>query len=192
LIGVIVYSPSYLNLKPRSMVFGQRYVYTSSDLHKAHLINEEIVRISRVVIHPKFRGIGLGAYLVKETLPKVGVKVVEALAVMARYNPFFEKAGMIRVDYTRDSRSNDKEVRSFLESHNFDFDFVKSKTYCNKFFAELSSSDKQLLIEYLTDFASQPFIKAKKISPELLTKLFNSKATYLYWINSSLVTRKSC
>jgi len=185
LIGVIVYSPSYLNLKPRSMVFGQRYVYTSSDLHKAHLINEEIVRITRVVIHPKFRGIGLGAYLVKETLPKVNAKVVEALAVMARYNPFFEKAGMIRVDYTRDIRSNEKEVRTFLESHNFDFDFIKSKTYCNKFFAELSSSDKQLLIEYLTKFASQPFIKAKKISPELLTKLFNSKATYLYWINNS-------
>jgi len=191
LVGVIVYCHSYLNLKPRNIVFGKRYVFTPGDLHTANLINEEIARISRVVIHPKFRGIGLGAYLVKETLPKVNAKVVEALAVMARFNPFFEKAGMMRVDYTVDRRSNEREVKSFLERHGFDFDFVKSNTYCNKFFAELSSPDKQKLVEFLTDFARQPFIKAKKVSPELLTKMFSSEATYLYWVNSSLVASSS-
>lgn len=96
LVGVIVYSHSYLNLKPRNMVFGDRYVFTPGDLGKARLINEEIARISRVVIHPKFRGIGLGVFLVQETLSKVNARVVEVLAVMARYNPFFEKAGMVR------------------------------------------------------------------------------------------------
>jgi ABC-type lipoprotein export system ATPase subunit len=189
LIGVIVYCHSYLNLKPRNMVFGKRYVFTPGDIQKANLINEEIARISRVVIHPKFRGIALGAYLVKETMPKVDAKVIEALAVMARYNPFFEKAGMARIDYTIDRRSKEKEVRSFLKSHNFDFDFVKSKTYCTKFFAKLPKEDKKILVDYLTDFAKQPFIKAKRISPELLTKLFSSKATYLYWINASNLSK---
>jgi ABC-type lipoprotein export system ATPase subunit/GNAT superfamily N-acetyltransferase len=189
LIGVIVYCHSYLNLKPRNMVFGKRYVFTPGDLHKANLINEEIARISRVVIHPKFRGIGLGAYLVKETMPKVDAKVIEALAVMARYNPFFEKAGMARIDYTIDRRSKEKEVRGFLDSHDFDFDFVKSKTYCTKFFMRLSKEDKKVLVDYLTDFARQPFIKVKIISPELLTKLFSSEATYLYWINASNLSK---
>jgi ABC-type transport system involved in cytochrome c biogenesis ATPase subunit/GNAT superfamily N-acetyltransferase len=189
LIGVIVYCHSYLNLKPRNMVFGKRYVFTPGDLHKANLINEEIARISRVVIHPKFRGIGLGAYLVKETMPKVDAKVIEALAVMARYNPFFEKAGMARIDYTIDRRSKEKEVRGFLDSHDFDFDFVKSKTYCTKFFMRLSKEDKKVLVDYLTDFARQPFIKVKRISPELLTKLFSSEATYLYWINASNLSK---
>jgi len=189
LIGVIVYSRSYLNLKPRNMIFGKRYVFTPGDIHKANLINEEIARISRVVIHPKFRGIGLGSYLVKETLPKLDAKVIEALAVMAKYNPFFEKAGMVRVDYNIDRRSKEKQVRSFLESHNFDFDFVKSKTYCAKFFTTLNCQDKKRVLEYLTDFARQPFIKAKKISPELLTKMFNSEAIYLYWINASNLSK---
>ena len=89
--------PEVLACVPRNMVFGGRYVFTPGGLNKARLINEEIARISRVVIHPKFRGIGLGAYLVKETLPRVDAKVVEALAVMAKYNPFFEKTGMLRV-----------------------------------------------------------------------------------------------
>lgn len=186
LIGVIVYSRSYLNLKPRNMVFGNRYVFTPGDLHKANLINEEIARISRVVIHPKFRGIGLGAYLVKETLSKVNAKVIEALAVMAKYNPFFERAGMIRVDYSIDKSSNEKEVRSFLESLGFDFNFVNSKIYCTKFFMKLATENKKRLLEYLTDFARQPFIKAKKVSPELLSRMFRSEIIYLYWVNCSL------
>ena len=69
-----------------------------------------------MIIHPKFRGIGLGAFLVRETMPKVDAKVVEVLAVMAKYNPFFEKAGMLRVDYRRDEISEEKKIRRFLEA----------------------------------------------------------------------------
>ncbi|MCD6537013.1 hypothetical protein J7L18_00140 [Candidatus Bathyarchaeota archaeon] len=53
--------------------------------------------ISRVIIHPKYRSVGLGSRLVRETLPLVGRKYIETMAVMARYNPFFEKAGMTRI-----------------------------------------------------------------------------------------------
>jgi hypothetical protein len=58
------------------------------------LINKNIRRISRVIIEPRFRGLGLAARLVRETMPQVNVPIVEALAVMGRVNPFFEKAGM--------------------------------------------------------------------------------------------------
>jgi ABC-type lipoprotein export system ATPase subunit/N-acetylglutamate synthase-like GNAT family acetyltransferase len=187
LIGVIVYSGSYLNLKPRNMVFGERYVYTSGDLAKARLINEEIKRISRVVIHPKFRGIGLGEFLVRETLPKANAKVVEVLAVMAKYNPFFEKAGMVRVDYRRDESSIEKRIREFLEARNFDFDFARSKTYCRRFFNELNNQDRQTLMAYLSEFASQPFIKMETVTPDLLTRIFPSEGVYLYWVNSSII-----
>jgi GNAT superfamily N-acetyltransferase len=60
-------------------------------------INEHFVRISRVIVHPKFRGIGVAVELVRQTLPLEGRPYVETLAVMARYNPFFERAGMLRV-----------------------------------------------------------------------------------------------
>jgi len=183
LIGVIVYSRSYLNLKPRNMVFGKRYVYTPGDLLKARLINEEIARITRVIIHPKFRGIGLGAFLVRETMPKVDAKVVEALAVMAKYNPFFERAAMIRVDYDRDEVYEEKKIRRFLEARDFNLDFVRSKTYCRDFFARLNEQDKKTLLDYLSEFASQPFMKIKRVTPDLLTRAFSSDSIYLYWVN---------
>jgi ABC-type ATPase with predicted acetyltransferase domain len=47
-----------------------------------------------VIIHPKFRGIDLAQELVKQTLPLINAKIVECVAAMAKYNPFFKKAGM--------------------------------------------------------------------------------------------------
>jgi hypothetical protein len=58
------------------------------------LINKNIRCISRVIIEPRFRGLGLAIRLVRETMPQVNVPIVEALAVMGRVNPFFAKAGM--------------------------------------------------------------------------------------------------
>jgi len=58
------------------------------------LINANIRRVSRVVIDPRFRGLGLASRLVRQTMPLVDVPIVEAVAVMGWVNPFFERAGM--------------------------------------------------------------------------------------------------
>ena len=88
LCGVIVYC------YPPVACFGRRKVLPKMGMKE---LNEKLSIISRVVVHPKYRGIGLGAKLVKETLPKAGTPYVEMVAVMARYNPFAEKAGMQRI-----------------------------------------------------------------------------------------------
>ena len=110
-------------------------------------------------------------------------KVIEVLAVMAKYNLFFEKAGMKKVDYAISRYSKEDEIKNFLKTHDFDFNFLKSKTYCLNFFSKLNENDKKKVFEFLSDFAKQPFIKTKQVSPELLTKMFGSETIYLYWIN---------
>lgn len=59
-------------------------------------------------MHPKFHSIGLGAEIVRKTLLLAPTEIVEAMAVMARYNKFFESAGMIPVEL--------EEGRKFLDS----------------------------------------------------------------------------
>ena len=86
LIGVIVYAYPGPTAKGRREAVG--YTPTLEEL------NRDWAVISRVIIHPKYRSIGLGIRLVKETLPRVGRRHVELIAVMAQYNPFAEKAGM--------------------------------------------------------------------------------------------------
>jgi ABC-type lipoprotein export system ATPase subunit len=88
LCGVIVYT------HPPPICFGRRLVLPKMSMKE---LNEKLSTISRVVVHPKYRTIGLGAKLVKETLPLVGTPYVEMSAVMAKYNPFAEKAGMKKI-----------------------------------------------------------------------------------------------
>ena len=49
--------------------------------------------------------------LVRETLPLVGLPYIEAIAVMSRYNPFFEKAGMRKIM----ERFPDHEITEAIE-----------------------------------------------------------------------------
>ena len=60
-------------------------------------LNDKLSIISRVVVHPKYHTIGLGVKLVHETLAKAGTPYVEMPVVMAKYNPFAEKAGMQKI-----------------------------------------------------------------------------------------------
>ncbi|MGQ9642124.1 MAG: GNAT family N-acetyltransferase, partial [Candidatus Bathycorpusculaceae bacterium] len=88
LCGVIVYC------YPPPICFGRRLVLPKMSMKE---LNEKLSIITRVVVHPKYRTIGLGSKLVRETLYLVGTPYVEMPAVMAKYNPFAEKAGMQKI-----------------------------------------------------------------------------------------------
>jgi len=68
-------------------------------------LNEKLARVARVVVHPKYRTIGAGAKLLHDSLSKCGKPYVEMIAVMARYNPFAEHAGMTRVCESKPDKS---------------------------------------------------------------------------------------
>ena len=94
LCGVIVYS------YPSPITFGRAKVWKGN----IQQLQKEISIISRVVIHPKYRSIGLGAKLIAETLSQAGTPYIETVAVMAKYNPFFEKAGMQKIAESQPSK----------------------------------------------------------------------------------------
>jgi hypothetical protein len=92
-IGVIVYSTTMPELQLRNIATNNFYAGFDRSTRLA-LINRDIRRISRVIIEPRFRGLGLASRLVAETMPLMNVPIIEAMAVMGLINPFFEKAGM--------------------------------------------------------------------------------------------------
>ncbi len=94
-IGVIVYARPALSLAARDRATGGRY--RSAGMGRtslARLLNREVRLVSRAVIAPNWRGLGLATRLVAETLPQVRTPYVEALAAMGHVHPFFERAGM--------------------------------------------------------------------------------------------------
>ncbi len=93
LAGVIVYTMPSVGLELRNIVFGS-FLADLDRTTRLALINRNFRCISRVIIEPRFRGLGLAAMFVRETVGRMNVPIVEALAVMGAVNPFFEKAGM--------------------------------------------------------------------------------------------------
>ena len=92
-IGVIVYRMPSSGIELRNVATGNFFAGFDRVTRLA-LVNKNIRCISRVILEPRFRGLGLASRLVRETMPKMGVPIVEALAVMGMVNPFFERAGM--------------------------------------------------------------------------------------------------
>ena len=92
-VGVIVYSAATPELQLRNVATDN--FFTGFDMAtKLALVNGNIRRISRLIIDPRFRSLGLAGRLVRQTMPLVNVPIIEAVAVMGLINPFFEKAGM--------------------------------------------------------------------------------------------------
>jgi len=92
-VGVIVYTMPSLGLELRNIATDNLFTGFDRATHLA-LVNKNIRCIGRVIIEPRFRGLGLVSRLVRETMPKMNVAVIEAMAVMGLVNPFFKKAGM--------------------------------------------------------------------------------------------------
>jgi ABC-type ATPase with predicted acetyltransferase domain len=91
--AVAVVSPPMLQCRARNIVTPGRYCSPPRREAVARL-NAEVEAISRVIVHPIYRGLGLARRLVRHILTTSPMAMVEALAVMGRYHPFFAQAGM--------------------------------------------------------------------------------------------------
>ncbi|MCJ7634289.1 hypothetical protein MUP77_18105, partial [Candidatus Bathyarchaeota archaeon] len=129
LCGVIVYC------YPPSGCSGRRLMLPKMSLKE---LNEKLCIISRVVIHPKYRTIGLGAKLIRESLPLVGTPYVEMVAVMAKYNPFAEKAGMRKV-FEQPISEDAVRMTEVLKQFGFDVQLLGSSRYVRSKLEGLSS-----------------------------------------------------
>jgi ABC-type lipoprotein export system ATPase subunit len=119
LCGAIVYS------YPPPACYGRRLVLPKMNMRE---VNSKLNTINRVVIHPKYRTIGLGVKLIRETLPLAGTPFVELVAVMAKYSPFAEKAGMRKVAVQEPSKDV-LRVAAVLEGLGFDLCLLGSDRY---------------------------------------------------------------
>ena len=96
-VGVLVRSLPQPNCHLRDLATNGRYAGLDRSA-RARLVNCEIRTISRVIVHPQWRGLGLAVRLVRYALNRPETPYTEALAAMGRVHPFFQRAGMTTYD----------------------------------------------------------------------------------------------
>lgn len=98
LVGVLVVSPPVLNGTWRRAAWPHwPALHTTDRREAARALNANLRVISRVIIDPRYRGLGLASQLVREYLANPLTPRTEALAAMGTLHPFFDHAGMRRV-----------------------------------------------------------------------------------------------
>ena len=194
-IGVIVYSSCFPATRGRVQAVGYK-----PDIRE---LNREWARISRVVIHPAYRGIGLGAKLVRESLKlaaKMGIRHVETTAAMARYNPFFEKAGMKKVQ-ARGAEKTWSKLLKPLEELGFNLDLAVSKRYNVRVIKSLGKERVARLRRVVVRLAEalrrsklryiKPRVDDVESLAETIKRCIPRRGTvYLYWVRDDFHRQK--
>ena len=116
-VAVLIESLPALGCALRHEALGQRYRWDDRRA-AARLLNAEVRCVSRVVVHPQWRGLGLAVRLVRWALSTATTPYTEALAAMGRVHPFFERAGMTA--YHRWPLPKDQRLRDAMQYAGFD------------------------------------------------------------------------
>jgi predicted GNAT family acetyltransferase len=118
LVGVLVASYPTLNGSWRELAWPGRY--RSGDKRRdARRLNREVRCLSRVIVEPRWRGLGVARRLVEHYLADPLTPATEAVASMGAFCPFFERSGMTayRLGWSEhDARLGDALARRGVEA----------------------------------------------------------------------------
>ena len=135
-------------------------------------------RISRLVVHPCYRGVGIGTEIVKRYINDY--KNTDVIASMGLYVPVFESAGMKRLDDVIVESPNG--LKRDLLLHDFDFSQWSNKEYLYTF---CSSYDVRNTISKYSNHASSyvcpggVYLTDEQIKNKLIQEV-NTSARVLY------------
>lgn len=185
-IGIIVYTMPNPSLELRNVATNNFFKGYSRRMLLA-LVNKNVRTISRVIIEPRFRSLGLATKLVRETMPLMNVAIVEAMAVMGHVNPFFEKAGMKA--YKHPISANCVQIKAALSLVGIEDEMLFDAEAVQRRIEELSAGRSHFLERQFRQFL-QNYGKRRHMQPGLeRTRYVISKLTerpvYYIWFNQS-------
>ena len=144
-------------------------------------INKQLSTINRIVIHPKYRTIGLGDKIIHETLPQAGTPYVELIAVMAKYSPFAEKAGMQKVS-EQQSVEGIKRITNILQQLGFNLQLIGSQHHVE---SKLETLTQQQITEIKTVFMASKHPRFKKEVTSSRHEPYGKTADYIAYIETA-------
>ena len=190
-VGVIVYSMSACSSQLRNAATEGLFNKLGSAA-TMQLINRNVRTISRVVIEPRYRNLGLAYELVEKTMPLLQMPYIEALAVMGKVNPFFEKAGMMKFEGPMSSRSvkllQALSVIGIDESDLVDIEKTHSKI------ANLKGRVKSFIEKQIKDFLAAYGRRARNLPcdsarTEYVISKLSDRPIYYLWRNADVALK---
>jgi GNAT superfamily N-acetyltransferase len=158
---------------PSPTCFGRRMILPKMNMRE---LNQKLSIISRVV-DPKYRTIGLGHKLIRETLEQAGTPYVEAVAVMAQDNAFFEYGELRKIAESPPVKSA-FNIAEVLSKSGFNITVLRSPKYVLKKLPSLSPEELSIFKEAFAENKHPRFMKEFNFrAPCGRTKFFEALET---------------
>lgn len=187
-IGVIVYSLPNPGLELRNIATGNFFVGLDRRT-QISLLNKTVRRISRLIIEPRFRGLGLACHLVRQTMPLVNVPIIEASGIMGAVNPFFERAGMTA--YSSPPKTSSVRMIEALYSVGIDESLFIDPARVHQEI-KLLTIKKHKFIEkefriFLKSFGNKRYVCPSPERTQFVLSKLTERPMYYIWFNQSLL-----
>ena len=186
-IGVIVYSTPTPGLQLRRIATDNFFIGFDQSTQLA-LLNKNVRRISRVIIEPRFRGLGLAARLVRETMPRMNFPIIEAAAVMGVINPFFEKAGMKA--YRAPEKEHNIRFKEALSAVGIEqelfFDPVTANQKIDRLCKKRAEFIEQEIRRFLRSYSDRRYSRPSLKRTAFILNKLTTRPMYYIWFNPTL------
>ncbi len=189
IVGIIIYSMPACSVQLRSIATEGLFNKLGKGSAAMRFINNNVRTIARVVIEPRYRTLGLAHQLVEKTMPLLNMPYIEALAVMGKVNPFFEKAGMMKFEGSEHLRC--VKLRQALSAIGIEqVDLVDIERTHNKL-QSLNEKQKAFIEKQIKDFLAAYGRRARNLSDSLTRTEFvlsrlSDRPVYYLWRNPNV------
>jgi GNAT superfamily N-acetyltransferase len=178
-IAVIVYTYPAPNLAVRNIIT-QNFFARPDKAAGVSLLNRHVRCISRVIVDPRWRGLGLASWLVAQTKTLLNVAMIESMALMGHFHPFLEKAGFRRFNPPQNPKT--EKLITTMELLNIKRDIWYDPKKVQAKIAALSKKDTQLLDRRINAFLGR-FGRRRYQSPGLERTAFILEHLAHPWTN---------
>ena len=202
-IGLAVYAVASRMLSGRNIYFNKHYM-TEKGYPKMDEVNTDFISASRFIIHPQYRGCGLGAWFTSETVQLIdkefGRAFIEFSSVMAKFTPFLQKGGVMDVcdnESAKTKKDTDK-IKTLLAKYGMSYDFLTSLEYCQQVIDTIPEKEIRnafngrlrtaMFIHHGLDL-DKAELNALPLTPKLLQKAKKGETRYLLHINEDKCTQ---
>lgn len=186
LVGVAVYAMPKQSMVGRNIYFNKKYI-DAKGVPILKEVNKDFATGARFIIHPMFRGIGLGRELVNITSKMIDINYIEIVSAMSKYNKFLDdtRAKYICDNLTEEKKTKTDKVIKLFEQYGLHYEFIVSPSYCQKILDTIPELELKNVIypilrpnffnnrarfkKYGIDFQTKKDFMEIKLIPELLS-----------------------
>lgn len=187
-MAVIVYKQPIPDIRPRRDATKKYFKIPPTEIDRLKLVNKKIQYIARLIVDPRFHKIGLASWLLKDSLERQTIPIIETLTPIDFTNKIFQKAGFKL--YQTPAPAYYQKLKDALRNIGIQNQNLSSPTFIHARLKALdnprSGAIEKEIKSFLNHFKSRRNMLPTFERTEYITTKLQYPNAYLIWFNPNV------